>query len=346
MGGWDRYQNKGHQQRYPDQLRLRRDGGGGPTRRMLETSKRMEKGIKGVPKVRQAFARTYFDELHEKVKTANASQPGSANCILSSTAEHTPRWHATNAANRKSEYAMMELELLSVLAESTGKAYPTEELNRMWEMILTNQFHDILPGSSIHEVYEQTKKEYAEIAETSAKLIGERMEALCGTKDESVTVWNTSATEETTLLYSGETAAEAMTDGTTVYPVQQTKDGAIVYAENLPSKGYQVLRPTSGAAAETPFCNRSWRGLYPLRLRSTRSRSMQTVNLLPCLIKRTTAKCFRAEQPATSCVSMRTNLCSTAHGTWISSTPKILEGGGCTPHGVDRKRSGPRNTGN
>ena len=40
----------------------------------------------------------------------------------------------------------------------------------MWEMILTNQFHDILPCSSIHEVYEQTKKEYAEIAETSEKL--------------------------------------------------------------------------------------------------------------------------------------------------------------------------------
>ena len=45
---------------------------------------------------------------------------------------------------------MMELELLSVLAEKAGKAYPTEELNRMWEMILTNQFHDILPGTCIH----------------------------------------------------------------------------------------------------------------------------------------------------------------------------------------------------
>ncbi len=120
-------------------------------------------------------------------------------------------------------------------------------------MILTNQFHDILPGSSIHEVYEQTKKEYAEIAETSAKLIGERMEALCGTKDESVTVWNTLGHRRNDVVVLGETAAEAMTDGTTVYPVQQTKDGAIVYAENLPSKGYQVLRPTSGAAAETPF---------------------------------------------------------------------------------------------
>ena len=155
--------------------------------------------------------------------------------------------------NRKSEYAMMELELLSVLAEKAGKAYPTEELNRMWEMILTNQFHDILPGSSIHEVYEQTKKEYAEIAETSAKLIGERLDTLCAKKDESVTVWNTLGHRRNDIVELGANSAEALTDGTNVYPVQQTKDGAVIYAENLPSKGYQVLRPVSGAAVETPF---------------------------------------------------------------------------------------------
>ena len=68
-----------------------------------------------------------------------------------------------------------------------------------------------------------------------------------------MTVWNTLGHRRNDVVVLGETAAEAMTDGTTVYPVQQTKDGAIVYAENLPSKGYQVLRPTSGAAAETPF---------------------------------------------------------------------------------------------
>ena len=44
------------------------DGGGGPTREMLETSIRMEKGIKGIPKVRQEFSRTYFEELEERVK--------------------------------------------------------------------------------------------------------------------------------------------------------------------------------------------------------------------------------------------------------------------------------------
>ena len=252
MGGWDRYQNKDINNDILISYGYG-DGGGGPTRRMLETSKRMEKGIKGVPKVRQAFARTYFDELHEKVKDSKRLPTWIGELYFEFHRGTYTSMARNKRGNRKSEYAMMELELLSVLAENAGKAYPTEELNRMWEMILTNQFHDILPGSSIHEVYEQTKKEYAEIAETSAKLIGERMEALCGTKDESVTVWNTLGHRRNDVVVLGETAAEAMTDGTTVYPVQQTKDGAIVYAENLPSKGYQVLRPTSGAAAETPF---------------------------------------------------------------------------------------------
>ena len=252
MGGWDRYQNKDINNDILISYGYG-DGGGGPTRRMLETSKRMEKGIKGVPKVRQAFARTYFDELHEKVKDSKRLPTWIGELYFEFHRGTYTSMARNKRGNRKSEYAMMELELLSVLAEKAGKAYPTEELNRMWEMILTNQFHDILPGSSIHEVYEQTKKEYAEIAETSAKLIGERMEALCGTKDESVTVWNTLGHRRNDVVVLGETAAEAMTDGTTVYPVQQTTDGAIVYAENLPSKGYQVLRPTSGAAAETPF---------------------------------------------------------------------------------------------
>ena len=107
--------------------------------------------------------------------------------------------------------------------------------------------------SLIHEVYEQTKKEYAEIAETSAKLIGERLDALCAKKDESVTVWNTLGHRRNDIVELGTNSAEALTDGTNVYPVQQTKDGAVIYAENLPSKGYQVLRPVSGSVVKTPF---------------------------------------------------------------------------------------------
>ena len=134
----------------------------------------------------------------------------------------------------------------------------------MWEMILTNQFHDILPGSSIHEVYEQTKKEYAEIAETSAKLIGERLDALCAKKDESVTVWNTLGHRRNDIVELGTNSAEALTDGTNVYPVQQTKDGAVIYAENLPSKGISGTAPGKRIRCENTVCHsRSRRGIYP-----------------------------------------------------------------------------------
>ena len=74
------------------------------------------------------------------------------------------------------------------------------------------------------------------------------------TKDESVTVWNTLGHRRNDIVVAGhKQRLRPLTDGTNVYPVQQTKDGAVIYAENLPSKGYQVLRPVSGSVVKTPF---------------------------------------------------------------------------------------------
>ena len=85
MGGWQRYQQKDINNDILISYGYG-DGGGGPTRDMLETSIRMEKGIEGIPKVRQAFARTFFDELAERVSGNRACPPGRASCTLSITA--------------------------------------------------------------------------------------------------------------------------------------------------------------------------------------------------------------------------------------------------------------------
>ena len=70
--------------------------------------------------------------------------------------------------NRKSEFMMMDLELLGVLADQQ-LPYPAEDLQKFWrDTILLNQFHDILPGSSIAEVYEVTKQEYDALAAGAA----------------------------------------------------------------------------------------------------------------------------------------------------------------------------------
>ena len=151
---------------------------------------------------------------------------------------------------------MMELELLSVLAEMTGKeapAYPKSELDRMWELILTNQFHDILPGSSIKEVYDQTKKEYADIEKTSGELIDKRLASLTDEKEEAITVWNTLGHERNDLVELPAFNGSALTDGADVYPVQKTADGAVAYVKGIPSKGYVVLRSAEAAPEKETF---------------------------------------------------------------------------------------------
>ena len=66
--------------------------------------------------------------------------------------------------NRQSEILYLSTEFVSSMTKSLlGTKYPKDELRYGWEMILTNQFHDIIPGSSIREVYEQCDLDYAEI---------------------------------------------------------------------------------------------------------------------------------------------------------------------------------------
>lgn len=156
MGGWLRYQNKDINNDILVSYGYG-DGGGGPTREMLETSLRMEKGVKGIPTVRQEFARTYFEELEKRV-IDNKRLPVWEGEFYFEYHRGTLTSMARNKrSNRKSEIGLMDLELLSVMSRDM-ESYPVEELDSMWKLVLLNQFHDILPGSAIHEVYEVTKK--------------------------------------------------------------------------------------------------------------------------------------------------------------------------------------------
>ena len=254
MGGWQRYQNKDINNDILVSYGYG-DGGGGPTREMLETSKRMEKGVKGIPTVRQEFSRTYFEELERRVKD-NRRLPVWEGELYFEYHRGTLTSMARNKrSNRKSELAMMDLELLSVMAEGL-LPYPAKDLEGMWKTILLNQFHDILPGSSIHEVYEVTKKEYGEISEKAASLKTERVRALAGAGD-GVTVFNTTGKERSDMVCLGDIKALALEDGEgNLYPVQQTAEGAVVYVKGLPAKGYKTFGIATGlpeAEAGTPF---------------------------------------------------------------------------------------------
>lgn len=249
MGGWQRYQNK---EMNHDILVAfgYGDGGGGPTREMLETGRRMEKGIRGIPKVRQESSLTYFTELSERVKDSRRLHTWTGEFYFEYHRGTYTSMARNKRSNRKSELLLMDLELLSVLAEKRGLAYPAEDLERLWKMVLLNQFHDILPGSSIKEVYEVTKREYEQLAEEGGRLLRERKEAVAGAGD-GVTVFNTLGftRRSLTVLPDGVTS---LTDKGEALPCQEIGGLRYSLTGEIPSKGYSVygaVREADGGTA-------------------------------------------------------------------------------------------------
>lgn len=261
MGGWIRYQNKDINNDILISYGYG-DGGGGPTREMLETSVRMEKGVRGIPKVRQEFAGTYFKELYDKVKDNNRLAVWEGEFYFEYHRGTYTSMARNKRSNRKSELKLMDLELLSVLAADKAE-YPAKALDSIWKTVLINQFHDILPGSSIHEVYEVTRKEYVWLEEKIAELTKERLDALTEAGD-GITIYNTLGFERNDVISLGECSAKALTDGAgNYYPVQQTGTGAVAYVTGLPSKGSKTFAfaekeaeaafELNGSVLETPF---------------------------------------------------------------------------------------------
>lgn len=135
------------------------DGGGGPTARMLEQSRRME-GLEHLPNVEVASVADFF----ERVRAEAPQLETWAGELYLEYHRGTLTTHAdVKLANRRGEEALRAAELWSVAAGRDCRA----ELDEAWKLLLLNQFHDILPGSSIHWVYEDTAREHAAVLEAA-----------------------------------------------------------------------------------------------------------------------------------------------------------------------------------
>ncbi|QQR37083.1 alpha-mannosidase [Devosia oryziradicis] len=161
MGTWKRFSQQG----LHDELFLvygHGDGGGGPTRGMLENVRRMERGIPGCPKIRHEKMAPYFERLVERMRREPEAFPRWVGELYLEYHRGTLTSVAKNKQNnRRAEQTLHVLELLGVLAQQQGVDYPHAELEQLWEVVLLNQFHDILPGTSIGPVYDDSDREYA-----------------------------------------------------------------------------------------------------------------------------------------------------------------------------------------
>jgi alpha-mannosidase len=138
------------------------DGGGGPTREMVENIREMET-MAATPQVHCGTVAGFFRDLEriagERLPTWNGE-------LYLEYHRGTYTTQARNKrANRKSEFLLHDAEFLAAVADSLNPdyAYPHQHLRRAWELVCLNQFHDILPGSSIGSVYEDSLRQYAQV---------------------------------------------------------------------------------------------------------------------------------------------------------------------------------------
>src|SRR5215218_6917559 len=136
------------------------DGGGGPSAEMLELARRAG-DLQGVPRVQLAPTSEFFDRLEEDLGLGPTRERGDAPRPITGELyfEHHRGIYTSQArtkrANRAGERLLGDAEAAAALAHRLGRAeYPAQELRELWQTLLTCQFHDILPGSSIREVYE------------------------------------------------------------------------------------------------------------------------------------------------------------------------------------------------
>lgn len=247
MGGWERYQNKDINNDILVSYGYG-DGGGGPTREMLEASKRMKKGVKGIPKVRQEFARTYFEELEEKVKNHKRLPEWEGELYFEYHRGTYTSMARNKRSNRKLEIGLMNVELFQTMVDEKDK-YSKEKLDTLWKMMLLNQFHDILPGTSIKEVYDVTKEEYAYIENEINLILKQHMELMSEESQSHITVFNTLGHKRNdVLILDGHMdigTAIALKDKERYYPIQATTEGYVTYVEDIPSKGYKTFELVS-----------------------------------------------------------------------------------------------------
>jgi alpha-mannosidase len=239
-GTWRNFRGKRH---HPESLFSFGwgDGGGGPSEKMLHNYDRL-KDFPAMPRLRMARVEDFF-----------ASVPEGA----------LPRWvgelylelhrgtYTTQAKvkklNREAEHRLLEAEAFATLAVLGGAEHPSQKLERLWKTLLLNQFHDILPGTSISEVYEDAHRQLEAVVSGAGDLRDSALRHLTSATTGAGTAVANAALHPrplTLLLPAGSEVVITGEDGEPL-PTQKTPEGLLVHApeREVPGLGWISLKP-------------------------------------------------------------------------------------------------------
>ncbi|MCA1644587.1 MAG: glycosyl hydrolase-related protein, partial [Chloroflexi bacterium] len=216
------------------------DGGGGPTLEMIEAGRRLS-DLPGFPRVQMGRARDFFERLERDLAGRSDVPVWDGELYLEyhrGTYTGQARQKLRNAFSQRLYHAA---ELYAATARALlGTPFPRQQLDEGWRLILTNQFHDILPGSAISSVYVDAEADYQQLAALGQEVLDDATRSIAEAidlADDALVIFNPAPFPSNDYL-------ELPTDTVVEVglPTQPTGEGGLlVWCAGVPANGYQAF---------------------------------------------------------------------------------------------------------
>ncbi|MDY7100287.1 MAG: glycoside hydrolase family 38 C-terminal domain-containing protein [Actinomycetota bacterium] len=208
------------------------NGGGGPTREMVERARRTG-DLDGSPRVQLGSPSEFFDAVESEAAAGAAVPVWRGELYFEMHRGTLTSQTATKVGNRTCERLLRDVELWWAAVEAAAGhgdrvAEVRAELGDIWRSVLTLQFHDILPGSSIAWVHADAEATYADLVPRLDALAGEAL----GLVAPSMAVANAAGHDRDEVVVTPAAAASG--------PSQRLSDGRAAYRVRVPGQGIAV----------------------------------------------------------------------------------------------------------
>jgi alpha-mannosidase len=242
LGTWQNFQQK---ELHKDLLMAYGygDGGGGPTREMLENINVMKK-FPALPQVKQSSVKEFFESITPQIESRMMPTWNGELYLEYHRGTYTTQ-SRNKRANRKSEFLLHDAEFIASYASLiTNYQYPVTEFTDAWRLVCLNQFHDIIPGSSIGPVYEESQQQYAQITQDVTQLRDDALAVIADQLDGDVLLVNATSFTQPGLIFVPNGSSQQFTRDGKPVPVQLVESGVWADVGELAPYSVTALQAT------------------------------------------------------------------------------------------------------
>lgn len=225
------------------------DGGGGPTEEMLESASRMARGLPGLPQLSLARASSFFHDLERDAEHCRRLPRFRGELYLEFHRGTYTSVARIKRANRRAEFALLAAEFLCAFSGACSSS----AREGLWKTLLLHQFHDVLPGSAIEEVYRQAWPAFHRVQEDCSRLIRRSVQSLLPGTEKTFCLVNPLWEDAPQVVIASLPEGTTLRSGAVPFTAQRLSDGrTALFFPSLPALSVSAFPLTQGEPAPQP----------------------------------------------------------------------------------------------